>query len=730
LDTGTAWRRRMVVAGILAAGAGFGALSGSTSASAAPPPAAGRVPAPARLPAASPPVAGQELHAGQHPASTARAATADAPVAIRAVLARPADAPLNVSDQITDRAGVLANDAESLRGVLADLRSQQGLQLFVVYVDSFDGASGETWAQQTFTESGMGGDDVLLAVAVKDRRYGTYTTGDSGLTPQQDNAVRSHYIEPRLAADDWAGAVRAAAEGYGKAKTGDLDASNGQPQGGDRGDGTSGGGGGLSPWWLLVPAGGVALWAFKRRGKSTGGGPGRGGASGPQGQPPASTEELQKRAAAALIEVDDAIRSSAEELTFAEAQFGVQATQRFRDALTDAKSKAAEAFRVQREIDDLQSAQHLDDYGHRQRLERIIELASAADKSLDEQEAEFARLRNLQATVPQFLGELRGRLDEVRRRIPVAQQELTGLGAQYPPATLETVADNVEQAQRLITSAEGFLEQGEQHLAHGDDRPAAVAAARAAEDAIGQADQLLTSVSGARDELAHAATRLDAALASISSDIADAERLHAEDQLTQTALTAARAAIAAGTAAGTSGDPLAALRALRRAEQDLDNALARYRAEEEHAIRTRQLFDQRLAQVRARLASIDDLISSRRGAVGSGPRTHIANAHHLCEQAAASAAADPVQGAALLDQAEQEGEAALRLAQRDIDSWGGLGGGPPGTVRGPRGLDPTSLILGGILSGGFGGRGGGWGGSQGGFGGGIGGGGFGGGGRF
>ena len=106
----------------------------------------------------------------------AGAATA-APTPARAGVemgAHPQDAPFNVTDQITDRAGVLG-DVTALQADLDELRSQHGLQLFVVYVDGFDGASGETWTQQTFAQSGMGGDDVLMAVAVKDRRYGTYT---------------------------------------------------------------------------------------------------------------------------------------------------------------------------------------------------------------------------------------------------------------------------------------------------------------------------------------------------------------------------------------------------------------------------------------------------------------------------------------------------------------------------------------------------------------------------
>jgi uncharacterized membrane protein YgcG len=646
------------------------------------------------------------------------------------VLARAADAPFNVTEQITDRAGVLGGEVEALQTTLDELRSEHGLQLFVVYVNSFDGASGETWAQQTFAESGMGGDDVLMAVAVQDRRYGTYTTSESGLTPEEDSAVRSQYIEPELADDDWAGAVRAAAEGYGRAASGDVSTDGGSNSGGS----DSGGGG--FPWWVLVPAGGAAaLFALsRRRASSRRGQPGQA----PEGVPaPLPTEELRRRAAAALVDVDDAIRSSAEELAFAEAQFGVQATRRFKDALEVARAHAGEAFALQRQMDDDEASGQLDEATRRARLERIIELAWGADQSLDAQEAEFERLRDLQATIPQFLAELRVRLGEVRRRLPVAEQELAGLAAQYPAEALRTVSGNVTQAQQLLSSAEDFVATGERHLTERDDRPAAVAAARAAEEAIGQADQLLTSVAGARQELADAVARIDVALGSISSDVADAERLGADDQLTQTALSAAREAIALGTATRQGGDPLAALRALGRAEKNLDNALARYRAEEERSERSRQILEQRMAQVRARLASIDELISSRRGAVGSLARQHIAHAFRLYDEAVARAAGDAISAGALLDQAEAAGEQALRAAQDDIDQWGGPGGpgvpgGPVGPRAGSRGLDLTSLILGGILSGGFGGgrRGGGWGGSQGGFGGHVGGGGFGGGGRF
>jgi uncharacterized membrane protein YgcG len=653
--------------------------------------------------------------------------TQSAAVTVSAVRA---DAPMDLTDSVTDRAGVLGGEADNLRTAIKELHTNHHLQLFVVFVNSFDGASGEQWAQGTYQASGMGGDDVLLAVAVHDRRYSTWTTSASGLTAEQDRLVRAQFIEPALSSSDWVGAVRGAVEGYGRAADGSLGANSGGS------DPTQGGGG--FPWWLIVPLGGVAVFAAHRRRRRT---------STVSDVPEsldvgvgaqASTEQLQRDAAAALVDLDDAIRSSGEELSFAEAQFGLQATRAFKQVLEDARQKATRAFQLQRSLADDEASGVLDEPTRRERLKEILATSAEADRMLDTQEAEFVRLRNLEATVPLFLEELHGRKKEVEQRVPVAEQELAGLAVQHSAAALATVRSDIEQATSLLGSVDGFLASGQEHLSAGN-RAAAVAAARAAEDAIGQADTLLGSVTRARDELAGAADRIDQSLASLSSDVADAERLGADDQLTTTALADARAAIQQGTAARADGDPLAALRRLARAEHDLDNALARYREEDDRLNRSRQLLQQRLGQVSARLDDIDATIQSRRGAIGAQARIHIAEAIRLHQKATHVAAEDPPQAGKLLDAAEDEGEVALAAAQDDLDAWAGYGGGYRGRYAPPGyGIDPGSLILGGILGGVFGGgpagggRGGGWGGSAGGFGGGGGFGGdsFGGGGRF
>jgi hypothetical protein len=94
------------------------------------------------------------------------------------------------------------------------------------------------------------------------------------------------------------------------------------------------------------------------------------------------------------------------------------------------------------------------------------------------------------------------------------------------------------------TSTGAFVGTGQRPL-EADDQAAAVAAARAAEESIGPGRSAAhLGRPGARSSRAPA--RIDAALTSIS---ADAERLAANDQLTTTALPAAREAITQGTAA-------------------------------------------------------------------------------------------------------------------------------------------------------------------------------------
>ncbi|MDO5627007.1 MAG: TPM domain-containing protein, partial [Mobilicoccus sp.] len=632
-----------------------------------------------------------------------------------------ADAPQNLSDAITDNSGVLSGTGAA-RTAISDLSAETGLNLRVVFVDSFDGMNRQDWAERTFTQSGFGGRDILLAVATQDRVYSSWLTDGSGFTPSTWADVESTHIEPALrsaaSGGDWGQVIVDTAEGIQQAAGGGTSgsASPSSPTGGQSG--------GDALLWVVggtALAGTSAFMLLRGRDKKNEQAAGRSGsrsAGGPPGggdpQDRVDPAELQRRAAAALVTLDDEIRSSGEELAFAEAQFGTQATVKFRQALERAKQGSVEAFRLQQQIDD----GDIPEQDQPAAWSRIIALATDADKVLEEHTEEFTRMRDLQSRAPKVLSELERRTGEVQARIPSAKQQLASLEATYPAAALRTVKENVGQAKRLVASASGLIQSGREHLEDGD-RPAAVVSARGAEDALGQASSLLDAVDRAHVDLPQAAEELDRRLASISSDIADAERLGADDQLTREALVAAQAAIARGREARTGGDPLGALADLDSAEHDLDSALERYREAEAHERKQRASVDERFQRARARLVSIDDTIRTHRGGVGREARTRISEALRLYEQAREESRTDLTSALSTLARAERLGEDALRIYEDDQSGWGGMGGMGGGMSRhrgGHRGgVDIGSMILGGILFGGGGGGGGSsWGGGGGG----------------
>lgn len=645
--------------------------------------------------------------------------------AMLALVASPAAAepPSFLQDRVTDNAGALGGgEAEEIEEAVAELQDETGITLFTVYVDTFDGMSREAWAEQTFTASDMGTDDALLAVAVEDRSF--FLGGDTTtVTTEGYNEISSEWVEPELASDSWGAAAVAAAQGLQEWEDG----------------GGSGGGGGGTAFATLLVVGLVVIalialvvWAANRKKQRTGAPRGPDGRELPADHPlRLPTEELNKRAGSALVAVDDAVRSSEEELGFAQAQFGLQATDTFTKALAEAKQKTGRAFQVRQLLDDDNPETEPQ---ARTMMAEILTLCDEVAATLESQAAHFTELRDMQSRAPQALTEMEQRAGEVEARLSTAQVVLDGLARRYPAAALTSVAQNPEHARALLDAARDAVAQGRERIT-ADDRPAAVAAAYTAEEAIGQAASLLDAVDRADDDLAQASQHLDAALASIGSDIQDAARLAPDDAIVTPRVVEARAAIEQGSAARQGGDPLAALERLAAAEDALDAALAPSREMEDRHQRARAQLDRRLSAVNAKISGVSEFIRTRRGAVGSEARTRLAEATRLAEDASRLAASDPEAALAALQQAEQRATAAQQLAERDAGSFhdpfgggGGFGGGQRGGGR-RGGLDVGSLILGGILlGGGGGGRRGGWGGGFGGGGFGGGGGGFGGGG--
>lgn len=135
---------------------------------------------------------------------------------VPAVHGAHADDPVVLSrdGQITDRVDALGDRRTSVAEALDRLYDERRIQLFVVYVRDFSGRTGQAWADATAERNGLGLDDLLLAVATHDRRYGYSADPDSRLTTDQLDEVAQTAIEPALRQNDWAGAAIGAADGY------------------------------------------------------------------------------------------------------------------------------------------------------------------------------------------------------------------------------------------------------------------------------------------------------------------------------------------------------------------------------------------------------------------------------------------------------------------------------------------------------------------------------------
>lgn len=620
-----------------------------------------------------------------------------------------AEPPLRVPDRVTDRAGALdPAGLARVREAIDRLRAD-GTDLFVVYVDSFDGADGQTWASQSADYSQFGTNDVLLAVAVTDRAYGVSFADDYPLSESVTDKIISADVEPRLAANDWAGAAVGLADGL--------------RAGGPASDGGSGLGTVAVVGGLVVVGGGAYLISRRRRkARPDAAPPVSGSGPGPVAKDEFSdvdTEELGFRASSALLEVDDAVRTSEQELSAARAHFGDEAVAEFSAALEQSRTDMVAAFEIRQRLDDEVPE---DEPTKRRMYADIIRTSRAADERLDAQVAAFDKLRDLEARAPEYIGGLATRLTALHARLPQAEQAWTALRARYADAAVAPVADNLEQARTLLGVAGAEVADARTDLA-GKGAAAAVVSGRAGEDAMTQAETLLDGLTRRDTELAAAAARIPAARADLSQDLAEARTM---GESTAGVVARAEAALTAADAAagGARPDPIGALRLLDEANTALEQGLRQARDAQDQARKAAAALDQALLTARSAVAAAEDFITTRRGAVGTTARTRLAEAQRNLQLAGGT---DPVAALRAAQQADALAQEALRLARADVERW--QGSGPVGGSGGGGGLgvDLGSLVLGGILSGAFGGeyrrgggygggysRGGGWGGGFGG----------------
>ncbi|MDQ7878866.1 TPM domain-containing protein [Microbacterium sp. QXD-8] len=590
---------------------------------------------------------------------------------------------------VLDDADVLSPTEEAeAQSRLEQLKSDTGLDLWVVYVDDFtDPADAADWANQTADDNGLGTTQYLLAVATEGRQY--YLSADSAgpLTQDQVDTIEQQRIQPALAQDDWLGAVDAAADGL-------TDAAGGGSGAVDSG---ASGGGSWFTWLLVIVVVGVGivlLVMFLRRRRNRGAVP-----DGPGGPPQPSIEELERRASSLLVETDNAIKTSAQELGFAKAQFGDAATTEFEAALATAQQSLDEAFGLKQQLDDATPDSPQD---ARAWNERIISLCEASNALLDEKAAAFDELRKLEQNAPEALSRVQDERAKAAASLDQAAARLQELQSAYAPEALATVVDNPAQARQRLAFADEQLTAAQTAIGAGDGGEAAVGI-RAAEEAVGQATLLEDAIEKLATDLAAGERNATALVAELESDIAAASALPDADGRIASVIAATRQQLDAARTqlTGTGKRPLAALQSLEAANTQIDTLVQGVRDAAAQAERARQMVGQVMMQAQAQVSAAEDYIIARRGAVGAQARTRLAEAGASLARAQALQASDPQQAMQQAQRADQLAGQAIQLAQNDVGAFdgGGMGGmfGGGSQGGGQSGGGMLGAVLGGIV---------------------------------
>lgn len=631
-----------------------------------------------------------------------------------------AEPPFRLPDYVTDNAGALDDrQLGDVQKAVDQLYADRRIRLWVVYVESFAPKGAFDWAQQTYRISDLSDQDAILAVATKDRSYAFVvpSAAAGGSSTEVDN-IRRDLIAPALSNNDWSGAAVAAAGGLA-----------------DMSKPSAGGSGSVAPLVIaagigLVVIGGLMLWGRRRRRKQH-----EADVEAAKKVDPTDAAALASIPIGALdelsrslvVKVDNAVRTSANELVLAVEEFGETQTAPFAAAVASARNTLAQAFNVRQKLDDT-VPEPLPE--RRDLLTRVVVSAAKANRDLEAQTESFHQMRDLVLNAPERLDALTRQLVDVTARVEPSAQKLTELNSEFAPSALVSVARNVNAAKERLEFADKTISRGRELAA----KPVAgevgelVDCVRGAESALQQANTMLDAVDSAASDIRRAVSTLPSAIEDVQRGVSQAAEQLAQGGLAKsTELSAARdAAVKAVTNAQSTGaaDPLGAFTQLTQADADLDRLLADVTEEREAAERLQRSYEQALFTAQSRVRSVADYIDTRRGSIGPEARTRYNEAVRQLEAAQTKAdtniteAIAHANGASLLAaQAQQLANDDVQAGQRQYQARYRGGQSDMGAMVG--GIILGNILSGGFGGGGFGGGGGGWtsttyGGSQGG----------------
>lgn len=415
----------------------------------------------------------------------------------------------------------------------------------------------------------------------------------------------------------------------------------------------------------------------------------------------AADADLAQRAQTALVEADERIRVTRDELAFAEAELGSSQTKELREALDAVKEHLAEAFHLHQlnhdEIPDTPEEA-------RERNARIVQLCEWAESLLDDRTTALAEDVARVRRAPETIAQVRRDAAALRERLPEARTTIERMTDRYSDSAVDQIARSAAEAEQLLRFAEHSADISERRRAAGQPEDANLAMETATEG-VRRASVLLDGV----EDFELQALRAESTLAAIVEDSrGDLVAARTAPQVASVRAAAAELTtqLNALTPAGTKNDPFAELTVLREANTALDDAIEKARERELRPLPPLEHVQHAIDDADRQIAVARSVISGHRGWIGADARTRLAEAERTRADAAQFGPDEDVRERALQTArraASLAGEA-LSLAQRDIDrerpddEWGGWGGRGQG---GNQGGNAMGGMLGGIMLGGL-----------------------------
>lgn len=546
-----------------------------------------------------------------------------------------AASPMSISDSVTDPDGWLSSADRSSIESATSRAASSGKPVKVVVVANFSGVDAASWCQKSVERSSLTNGTVVYVIAYSQRRDAacSYNGPSSSSLESAVRASEAQLTPNPLTSSAVANGVNAFVNSYvnGASSSGSSSTSSSYSSNAGATNDDTGSLFGMFVMFLLLVGGVIAIAIGVSRSSRRNRLAAQQAAQVDAESAARATQEANRQ----LLSADEQVRTAADELNYARAQFGLNSTDEFARAIEAGKAAVSRGFSAQGQMNSATlPAEQL------RLATAIMQDLGTNMNPLSAIQASFATKRAEQASLPERIAEARERLAEELTDLERAKSELASISALYPAQMLASLQDNPEQASALLTSARTALDTAEASAP--TDRAHAASALDTALRALTMANHQTDAIFSAKSDLDAIRDRLVAAISSISSDITDVNELNTDPAVFNPLVADAHAAIAEAQAAlANTGDPLAALEHLRMAEATLDAALEPLRTKEEAYEKARAAAEAQISLAESAVSQAQRYVQGRRGAIDLELRSTLNNAETALSTAQRSLEDDP-----------------------------------------------------------------------------------------